>query len=124
METRSTHEDRLPAPIDRADQRLEDLGANEDRQSVAPAAEQASSADQSEKMGQRRRRRRSIAASSVSMSGRGIRRTTYWAFGKPVSLAYIPALADDHPEAMGDEAPTPARPDYELPSQRRTLRVT
>jgi len=53
------------------------------------------------------------------MPGRGIRRTTYWAFGKPVSLAYIPALADEHPEAISDEPSTPARSDYELPSEGR-----
>jgi hypothetical protein len=124
MGTDSTDEDHLPAHIDQAHQRLENLGANADRQSVAPVKEQASSVDQSEKVGQRRRRRRSSAAPSVSMSGTGIRRTTYWAFGKPVSLAYIPALADEHPEAMSDQLPTPARPDYELPSERPAPRTT
>jgi hypothetical protein len=124
METSSTDEDRLAAHIDEGYQGLESLGANEDRKSVAPATEQASSADQSEKMDRRARRRRSGAARSSSMLERGIRRTTYWAFGKPVSLAYIPALADEHPEAMGDEPPTPARPDYETPGERRTPRTT
>jgi hypothetical protein len=41
VETESTDEDRLPAHIDQVHQRLEDLGANEDQQSVVPAAEQA-----------------------------------------------------------------------------------
>jgi hypothetical protein len=124
METSSTDEDRFPAHMDQVHQGLENLGANEDRKSVAPATEQVSSVDQSEKMGRRARRRRSSAARSSSMSATGIRRTTYWAFGRPVSLAYIPALADEHPEAIGDEPPTPARLDYELPSERRTPRTT
>jgi hypothetical protein len=124
MGTNSTDEDHLPAHIDQAHKRLENLGANADQQSVAPATEPANSVDRSEKMGQRRRRRRSSAARSVSMSGTGIRRTTYWAFGKPVSLAYIPALADEHPEAMSDQLPTPAQPEYELPSERPAPRTT
>ena len=50
----------------------------------------------------------SRAARFPSMSASGIRRTTYWAGGKPVSLAYIPALADEHPEATSDQPPTPS----------------
>jgi hypothetical protein len=119
METGSNDEDRLPAHIDQVHQRLENLDGNEDQKSVAAATEQASPVDQSDKMGRRARRRRSSAARSSSMPGRGIRRTTYWAFGKPVSLAYIPALADEHPEAISDEPSTPARSDYELPSEGR-----
>jgi hypothetical protein len=41
----------------------------------------------------------------VSQSGSRIRRTTYWVNDKPVSLAYIPALADEHPETIDDERP-------------------
>jgi hypothetical protein len=41
----------------------------------------------------------SRAARLPSVSKSGIRRTIYWSGGKPVSLAYIPALADEHPEA-------------------------
>jgi len=60
------------------------------------------------------------------MSGKDLRRTIYWAFGKPVSLAYIPALADEHPEAnvISHEPPTPARPDYQLPSERGVPRTS
>jgi hypothetical protein len=107
METGSNDEDRLPAHIDQVHQRLENLDGNEDQKSVAAATEQASPVDQSDKMGRRARRRRSSAARSSSMPGRGIRRTTYWAFGKPVSLAYIPALADEHPETINDERAAP-----------------
>jgi len=76
-------------------------------------------------MGPHARPRRSSAARCPFLSGKAIRRTTYWAFGKPVSLAYIPALADEHPEAtiISHEPPTPARPDYELPSERRAPRI-
>jgi hypothetical protein len=40
----------------------------------------------------------------LSQSGH-IRRTTYWVGDKPVSLVYIPALADEHPETINDERP-------------------
>jgi hypothetical protein len=35
------------------------------------------------------------------------RRTTYWVGDKPVSLVYIPALADEHPETINDERRPP-----------------
>jgi hypothetical protein len=38
-------------------------------------------------------------------------RTTYWARGEAVSLAFVPALADEYPEATGDEPPRPIRLD-------------
>ena len=41
----------------------------------------------------------------LSQSGSRIRRTTYWVGDKPVSLVYIPALADAHPETVNDERP-------------------
>ncbi len=41
----------------------------------------------------------------LSQSGSRIRRTTYWVGDKPVSLVYIPALADEHPETIDDERP-------------------
>lgn len=42
--------------------------------------------------------------------GTGIRRTTYMVLGRPVSLAYIPCIGDEHPEAVPG-APPPPRPD-------------
>jgi hypothetical protein len=47
----------------------------------------------------------SLADSVPSQSGSRIRRTTYWVGDKPVSLVYIPALADEHPETINDERP-------------------
>jgi hypothetical protein len=38
----------------------------------------------------------------LSQSGSRIRRTTYWVSDKPVSLVYIPALADEHPETINE----------------------
>src|SRR5215207_3301751 len=45
-------------------------------------------------------------AASFPTSASDIRRTIYWVGGKPVSLAYISALADEHPEATSDYPPT------------------
>jgi hypothetical protein len=39
----------------------------------------------------------------LSQPASRIRRTTYWVGDKPVSLVYIPALADEHPETINDE---------------------
>jgi hypothetical protein len=43
----------------------------------------------------------------LAQSGSRIRRTTYWVGDKPVSLVYIPALADEHPETINDERAAP-----------------
>jgi hypothetical protein len=47
----------------------------------------------------------SLADSVPSQPGSRTRRTTYWVGDKPVSLVYIPALADEHPETINDERP-------------------
>jgi hypothetical protein len=51
----------------------------------------------------------SRADSVLSQSGSRIRRTTYWVGDRPVSLVYIPALADEHPETIDYKRPAQAR---------------
>ena len=41
----------------------------------------------------------------LSQPASRIRRTTYWVGDKPVSLVYIPALAEEHPETINDKRP-------------------
>jgi hypothetical protein len=51
-----------------------------------------------------------------------IPRTIYVIDGKPISLAYVPALDDEHPEAR-DEPPARTRRWYDEPAYRRALRA-
>ena len=39
-----------------------------------------------------------------------IRRTTFVKYGQPVTLAYIEAISDQHPEAIDGAPPPPAPP--------------
>jgi hypothetical protein len=49
-------------------------------------------------------RKRNLADPLLSQPASRIRRTTYWVGDKPVSLVYIPALAEEHPETINDKA--------------------
>ena len=46
-----------------------------------------------------------------------IRRTTFVKYGQPVTLAYIEAISDQHPEAI-DGAPSPPAPPPAPPRER------
>jgi hypothetical protein len=67
-----------------------------------PARERDLSAQEPEALAQEPEAQ-SLAYSGPSRSGSRIRRTTYWVGDKSVSLVYIPALADEHPETINDE---------------------
>ncbi len=41
---------------------------------------------------------------------RTIRRTTYWKFGQPITLAFIAFVADQHPEVDDGAPPAPPGP--------------
>jgi hypothetical protein len=95
------------------------LGAEQD-QAIGRATEEADSGGEPEQAGEPERPKRSRLARSRPSSGTRIRRTIYWACGRPVSLVYIPALADEHPEATSDEPlPMEERRNHELATERR-----
>src|SRR5262245_63438525 len=49
------------------------------------------------------KKQREVLRPVLSHHASRIRRTTYWVGDKPVSLVYIPPLADEHPETINDE---------------------
>jgi hypothetical protein len=38
-----------------------------------------------------------------------LRRTVYWKFGEPITLAFMACVGDQHPELL-DDAPSPPQP--------------
>ena len=60
----------------------------------------------------------SRADSMQPQSGSRIKRTTYWVGDKPVSLVYIPALADEHPETIDSPLRPPNSARLQVPLRR------
>ena len=50
---------------------------------------------------------------------RSLRRTVYWKFGEPITLAFVSCVADTHPELVDDAPPpAPAAPPPKLKFER------
>jgi hypothetical protein len=52
-----------------------------------------------------------------------IRRTSYVKLGKPITLAFVSCVADQHPEAAADDTQTPAPPKFN-PEHRAPRLIT